>query len=181
MRIKAIYLLLLFPLLYSCDPIIDFSPFTVEGYIPVYSKDLASAKKIVVGPPRTIINAGKIYTVGSLLFQVEQDSGIHVINYADPANPQKLGFIKSFLCKEITVKNGYIYTNNMADLVVIDIRTWNSVREVKRVAGVFPELNNQYPPKTNQWETVYFVCPNSIKGIVTGWKKQTITNPKCWR
>ena len=124
-----------------------------------------------------------MYTVGNYLFQVEQDSGIHVINYANPSSPQKLGFIKSFLCKELAVKNGFIYTNNFSDLVVIDINNISSVKEVSRTVDVFPDLGQQYPPKggVNEFNRVYFECPDPKKGTVVAWKKETIHNPKCWR
>jgi hypothetical protein len=155
-------------------------PSETEGYVPVYSSP-ALAKTISGGPARPTINGGKLYTVGNLLFQVEQDSGIHVINYADRANPQKLGFIRSILCKELSVKNGFIYTNNLSDLVVIDINDINNVKLVARTEGVFPDLTTQYPPRINQWDVVYFECPDPKKGVVVGWKLQTIKNPKCWR
>lgn len=130
---------------------------------------------------RPTVNAGKIYTAGNIIYQVEQDSGIHVINYANPASPQKIGFIRSFLCKEVTVKNGLIYTNNFSDLVVIDASAINNVREVSRTVGVFPDLALQYPPKPDQSTIVYFECPDPKKGIVVGWVRKTIDNAKCWR
>jgi len=108
------------------------------------------------------------------------DSGIHIINYANPSNPQRLGFIKSFLCKEVSVKNGFIYTNNLSDLVVIDINDLNNIHETGRVENVFPDLVTQYPPKLNQSQ-VYFECPDPKKGFVVSWKQQLINNPKCWR
>jgi len=155
-------------------------PSQVEGYSPAYAPDATTFKQITAEPARTTVNGGKIYTVGNLLFQVEQDSGIHIINYANPSSPQKLGFIRSFLCKELSVKNGFIYTNNLSDLVVIDINNPNNIREVGRTSGVFPDLALQYPPKAG-FAKVYFECPDPTKGIITGWKKQTIHNPKCWR
>jgi hypothetical protein len=181
MRIKTIYLLFLFSSIYSCDISGNHGlPEKTEGYVPIYSRD-PSLKKITSEPARTSLRGGKIYTVGSLLFQVELDSGIHVINYANPANPQNLGFIKSFLCKEVSVKDGLIYTNNLSDLVVIDIRNWSNVREISRVEGVFPDLVNQFPEKDALWEIIYFECPDPRKGTVIAWQKQTISNPKCWR
>jgi len=176
-----VFSLLLFT---ACDPGRYSSiPENVEGYSPVYSTDVAALKTIKAGPPRTTVNGGKMYTVGNLLFQVELDSGIHIINYATPASPQKLGFIKSFLCKELTVKNGFIYTNNLSDLVVIDINNPADVKEAGRTPNVFPDLASQYPPNNpvNQFERVYFDCPDPDKGTVVAWKKQTINNPKCWR
>src|SRR4030095_8259675 len=155
-------------------------PSVVDGYSPIYAPDASVFKQIQAGPARTTINGGKIYTVGNLLFQVELDSGIHIINYANPSSPQKLGFIKSFLCKELAVKNGLIYTNNLSDLVVIDINNPSDVREVGRTSNVFPDLASQYPPKssTNEFERIYFECPDSKKGAIVAWKKQTINKPK---
>jgi hypothetical protein len=105
--------------------------------VPIYSNDVSSLKVIKAEPARTTINGGKMYTTGNLLFQVEQDSGIHIINYANAASPQKLGFIRSFLCKELAVRNGFIYTNNLSDLVVIDINNPSDIREVGRTPDVF--------------------------------------------
>ena len=157
-------------------------PSSIEGYVPVYSQDVSTLKAIKAEPARATINGGKVYTVGALLFQVEQDSGIHVINYADPSNPQKLGFIRSLMCKELAVRNGLIYTNNLSDLVVIDINNISDVREVGRTADVFPDLSLQYPPKgPNEFARMYFECPDPNKGLVVGWKKQPINKPKCWR
>ena len=123
-----------------------------------------------------------MYTTGQYLFQVEPDSGIHVINYSDPQHPQKIGFIRSLQCKEVSVSNGYIYTNNFSDLVVIDARDIKNVREISRVENVFPDLALQYPAKDpNNFTQLYFECPDPSKGVIIGWKEQTIKNPKCWR
>ena len=176
--------LLLIPILFSaCTSHENTTPNSIEGYVPIYAQDVSIFKTIKAEPPRTTVNGGKIYTVGTVLFQVEQDSGIHIINYANPSSPVKLGFIKSFLCKEISVKNGFIYTNNLSDLVAIDINNPAAIKEVGRTPNVFPDLASQYPPKNsiNQFERVYFECPDSKKGAVIAWKKQTINNPKCWR
>ena len=165
----------------GCEPVPDVSPLQeTEGYVPVYSKD-ESVKKITAEGPRPTIKGGKMYTTGHLLFQVEPDSGIHIINYADPQHPQKISFIHLLLCKELAVRNGFIYTNNFSDLVVIDIRDISHIKEAGRVEGVFPDLALQYPPKDPAMGTIYFECPDPSKGIITGWTKQTLKNPKCWR
>ena len=152
-------------------------------YSPFCIKDVSSLITIISEYAGTTLYGGILYNVVTLLLHVELDYGIHVINYANAANPQKLGFIKSFLCKELAVKNGLIYTNNLSDLVVIDINDPAAVKEVGRTADVFPDLATQYPPKSsnNQFERIYFECPDPEKGAVVAWKKQTITNPKCWR
>lgn len=178
---KNLAFFFLIPILFSACTPYETIPNNTEGYIPVYSQDVSTLKTIKAGAARTTVNGGKVYTVGNLLFQVEQDSGIHIINYANPASPQKLGFIRSFMCKELAVKNGFIYTNNLSDLVVIDINNISNVTEAGRTPDVFPDLGMQYPPKTSQFSRIYFECPDPNKGVVVAWKKQTINKPKCWR
>ncbi len=181
MRFSILLLFSCSIILLSCDPQ-RVNNGTQEGYVPIYTNNLASIKTITTGAARPTVNAGKIYTLGNIIYQVEQDSGIHVINYSTPSAPQKLGFIRSFLCKEISVKNGLIYTNNFNDLVVIDATNINNVREISRTPGVFPDLASQYPPKpANSFSTIYFECPDPEKGVVIGWEKKTINNAKCWR
>jgi hypothetical protein len=182
MRIQSkLFLIFLISAIYfSCTPDPNH-PEHVDGFVPVYSNNVAYVKTVAVESARPMIHGGKIYTVGNLLFQVEQDSGIHVIDYGNPSNPVKLGFIRSFLCKEVTVKNGFIYTNNMSDLVVIDMNNINNLHEVSRVKNVFPDLALQYPPKSAQFAKIFFECPDPSKGVIIGWVAKNINNPKCWR
>ncbi|MEO6611156.1 MAG: hypothetical protein ABIT05_03455 [Chitinophagaceae bacterium] len=181
MRSNIFLLLSVSFFLFSCDWRSGSANEMREAWIPVYSTNTNAVKTITAGPGRSTVKAGKIYVTGNLIYQVEQDSGIHVINASNPSSPQKLGFIRSFLCKEISVKNGLIYTNNLSDLVVINASDINNVREVARTAGVFPDLALQYPPKPDPFTTVYFECPDPKKGIVVGWQMKNIDNPKCWR
>lgn len=168
-------------ILSSCDRTAGSKPSLQSAWVPVYSTNTAAIKTITAGAARPTVNAGKIYALGNLVYQVEQDSGIHVIDYGNPSAPRKLGFIRSFLCKEVSVKNGLIYTNNFSDLVVIDAGNLNNVREVARTPEVFPDLALQYPPKLNPGSTVYFECPDPKKGIIIGWQQKMIDNAKCWR
>ena len=181
MRLNTLLMLSGSLFLFSCERNSGSRPVMREAWVPVYTTNTAGIKTITAGPARSTVNAGKIYTVGNLIYQVEQDSGIHVINYANPSSPQKLGFIRSFLCKEVSVKNGLIYTNNFSDLVVIDASDLNNVREVSRTTAVFPDLALQYPPKPDPFTTIYFECPDPKRGIITGWQQKTIDNAKCWR
>lgn len=171
----------IFIFLLSCDR--NRSPETEarEAWVPVYSQNNTEFKTIAAGPTRPTVNAGKIYTVGNLIYQVEQDSGIHIINYSNPSAPQKIGFIRSFLCKELAVKNGLIYTNNGSDLVVINASDITNVREVARTANVFPDLALQYPPKQGTSSRIYFQCPDISRGIVIRWEKKTVSDANCWR
>ena len=177
MRLNSLLILSVCLVFFSCDRTPGSKPEMREAWVPVYTNNTAAIKTISYGPARSTVNAGKIYTLGNRIYQVEQDSGIHIIDYTNPSSPQKLGFIRSFLCKEVSVKNGLVYTNNFSDLVVIDASNLAAVREVARTPEVFPDLALQYPNYTS----VYFECPDPKKGIVIRWEKKTIDNAKCRR
>jgi hypothetical protein len=147
---------------------------SVDAYIPVYSTS-PDDKKVELQLPQPITNGGKIATLGNYVFQVENDKGIHIIDYSNPAAPVKKGFIKSFLCRELAIKGNYIYTNNLADLVVIDISNVNTVSVSSRINNAFPDLSLQYPPAAN----CYFECADPAKGLVVRWDLQKVNNPKC--
>lgn len=156
-------------------------PDTVTGYKPVYATSDMGLKTVYTKPAQPTVKGGKIYVTGNLLFQVEQDSGIHVINIADRAHPLKLGFIQSAMCREVAVKNGYVYTNNLADLVVVDISDINNVQVKSRLENVFPDLILQSPPRLNNGQLTYFECPDPAKGVIIGWQQVTVNQPKCWK
>ncbi len=182
MRKFLLFLSLLFIFVTSCDPDRNHSANKQKDVlVPVYTSNTSGIKTISAVAARPTVNAGKIYVLGNLIYQVEEDSGIHVINYSNPTAPQKLGFIRSFLCKELAVKNGLIYTNNFSDLVVIDATNINNVREIARTASVFPDLALQYPSKPHRFTTVYFECPDPEKGIIIGWELKHDMQVKCWR
>lgn len=148
----------------------------VDAYVPVYA-NTAEAKQIVLQSPQPIINGGKIATLGNYVFQVETDKGIHIIDYSNPATPVKRGFIKNALCRELAIKGNSIYTNNLSDLVVLDISNANAVTVSSRINNAFPDLALQFPPCTN----CYFECADAAKGIVIQWSSQKVNNPKCRR
>lgn len=148
----------------------------VDAYVPVYA-NAADAQQVVLQSPQPIVNGGKIATLGNFVFQVETDKGIHIIDYSNPAVPVKRGFIKNALCRELAIKGSSIYTNNLSDLVVIDISNANAVTVTSRINNAFPDLALQFPPFTG----CYFECADPAKGLVIQWNKQKVNNPKCRR
>jgi hypothetical protein len=153
-------------------------PIKAEAYVPVYSTTTVSTIKSVA--PQPIVHSGKIYVWNNLLFQIEQYKGIHVINYSDRSNPVKLGFIEVRGCNELAVKGTHLITNNIKDLVTIDISDPASVKEVGRMKNAFPMFYVQqldYPmPPDRGW----YVCPDYSQGEVTGWKlEKNVKNAYC--
>ncbi len=175
------YLVMMIGLISCTSSSLREIPDSVMGYKPIYAADHQALTAVYAKTAQPTVKAGKIYVTGNLLFQVEQDSGIHVINIADRSKPEKLGFIHSTLCKEVAVKNGYIYTNNYADLVVVDISDIANVKVRSRIENVFPELVLQSPPAFQNGNTTYFECPDPAKGVIIGWQKTTVNKPKCWK
>jgi len=146
----------------------------VDAYVHIYG-NVQETKQITLQSPQPIVNGGKIATLGNYVYQVETDKGIHIIDYTNPAAPVKKGFIKDALCRELAIKGNYIYTNNLTDLVVIDISNPNVVTVSSRIDNSFPDLATQYPPCSG----CYFECADPAKGMVIQWTKQQVTNPKC--
>lgn len=148
-------------------------PEETEGWVPVYNTE-QTAHAVVSEAPRQIENAGKIYIKGNYLFQLETGKGVHVFDVSHHDNPRKLHFISVLGAQEIAIKENYLYTNNLNDLIVVDISNLAEVKLVNRIPSTFHVLNQTVPP-----EAGYFECVDASKGVVTGWEKKTIQHPKC--
>lgn len=159
----------------ACEKDTD-KPGLVDAYVPIYGNK-AALKNVTQQPAQPIVNGGKIATIGNYLFQVEEGNGIHVINISNPAAPQKLSFIKIPLCSEVTLRGNFLYSNNVTDLVVLDLSNINNITLASRIENAFPALQAQYPSQVG----VYFECPDVSKGQIIGWELKKVNNPKCKR
>jgi hypothetical protein len=76
----------------------------------------------------------------------------------------------------MAVKDNWLYADNAADLVVLDISDPKLPKVVKRISDAIPAMS--FPPYTN----VYFECADSKKGVVVGWEKVNMEiKPSCFR
>ena len=99
----------------------------------------------VVEAPRELKAPGQIYFYNNFIFINEKREGIHVIDNADPANPQNISFISIPGNEDLAIRNGVLYANTYIDLLAIDLLNY---QVVGRVESVFPPLwediqNNQ--------------------------------------
>ncbi len=173
MKLRIIIDILALAFLSSCNTNNKY-PTEIEGYAPIYIKK-SEQYSIDSKAAQPFENPGKIYRYGNTTFQMEIGKGIHVINMIDPKNPTKIKFIAVPGCTEISIKNNFLFTNNFEDLVTINIADLNSISEVARSKGVFPVgIDNQIPE-----QNAYFECIDPAKGVVIGWKKAILQNPKC--
>lgn len=158
--------------LVSCN--YNQGPGEVLGYAPVYA-DSSLIKTIRYDGIRATENAGKVYVYKGFTFQVETGKGIHIINSLDPKNASKMGFITVYGCSEISIKDDILFTNNMRDLVSINIADVVHPKVITRVPSVFPGVSQFAPPH----QGVYFECVDPTQGTVIGWTEKMLVNPKC--
>jgi hypothetical protein len=153
-----------------------------EAYVPVYDTDSSGSRVVSAVAARPIRQPGKIYVQDNLLFQVEKLAGVHIIDYSNPAQPVKLGFIKSRGCSEVAYKNGYLIINNLNDLVFVDIRNVNEVKEATRIPNAFPQFYvdqffNNRPPEAGK----FYVCPDFNRGDIIDWKlEKNVQGADCY-
>ena len=95
------------------------------------------AKGVEILPPRDIKEAGKIYVYNNTLLVAEKNQGIHVIYNSDKNNPSSKAFIKVAGNIDMAVKDGYLYLDSYMDLVVLNIKKLDSIKEVNRVKDTF--------------------------------------------
>lgn len=147
----------------------------VMGWAPIYSQDPA-IKKIASDTPHVTMNAGKIYAKDHFIYQNETGKGIHVIDITHPSSPKEISFIKSAGSTELAIRGHYLYTNNLNDIVVVDISDPLHVKEVSRIANGFAKESGLYPPAHG-----YFECVDPSKGTVVGWEQRLLHHPTCYR
>ncbi|HHD82469.1 MAG TPA: hypothetical protein ENK82_08085 [Campylobacterales bacterium] len=124
------------------------------------------AKGVEVLPPQEIDKAGKIYVYGDLLFVSEANRGVHVIDNSDKKNPQPKKFLKIPGNLDMAVKDGYLYVDSYMDLVVIDIKDIENIKEVNRKTDTFT-----YDPYQSANGESYFYgqCDfDTTKGVIVG-------------
>ncbi len=168
-------LLLLFGCEYNNNTI-DTNTIYPEVWVPVYISNVTTAKEITFEPTRPTLNAGKIYVYNQYVFQNELHEGFHVIDHSNANDPKKIGFIKVVNSNEIAIKNNIIFSNNLTDLVAIDISDITKPVVIKRIPNAFPIVDQERPLGGG-----YFQCPDASKGFVSRWEVKRNTTANCRR
>lgn len=107
-------------------------------YRPVYKTKSEVRSQIKSSPAVAIENPGKIYVKNNIVFLNEIDKGIHMIDYSNPANPINRAFVAIPGCRDIAVKNNFLYADCYTDLVTIDIADASNVVLKNYINSVFP-------------------------------------------
>jgi len=136
--------------------------FTANSPVYMSYEDLRTAVKPTA--TRDLVKPGKIYFKDNYIFVVEDRKGIHIINLANPASPQKIGFIEVPGCVDIAIKHSILYADSYIDLVAIDVSNLNNIREVARLKDVLPYI---VPPSENDFRMAEV---DKEKGVVIDWE-----------
>lgn len=136
--------------------------FTANKPIYLSYEDLRAAVKFEGA--RDLKNPGKIYFKDDYIFINEEFEGVHIINNADPGNPQNVGFIEIPGNVDIAIKNNTLYADSYVDLVAIDISDISNPVEVSRQEDVFPYTLPPYD------ENYRIADVDEEKGVVTAWE-----------
>ncbi|MEA3228373.1 MAG: hypothetical protein U9P38_04790 [Campylobacterota bacterium] len=94
-------------------------------------------KSVIVQDPKEIEERGKITIYEDLLFINEPNQGVHIIDNHNKENPIAKAFIKIPGNIDTAVKDGYLYVDSFMDLVIIDIRDINKIKEIQRKKDLF--------------------------------------------
>jgi hypothetical protein len=136
--------------------------FTANSPVYMSYEDLRTAVKPAA--TRDLVNPGKIYFKDNYIFVVEDRKGIHIINLANPASPQKIGFIEVPGCVDIAIRQSTLYADSYIDLVAIDVSNLDNIREVARLKDVLPYI---VPPADNDYRMSEV---DKDKGVVIDWE-----------
>jgi len=86
---------------------------------------------------RDLENPGKLYFYQNMIFVNELKEGIHIIDNADPKNPQNMGFINIPGNVDIAIQDGYLYADSYMDLITLDIRNTDNINLTCRHEDIF--------------------------------------------
>src|SRR5665647_1200526 len=122
----------------------------------------------VTGELRKISTIGKMCFYNGYLYISEPESGIHIIDNRDPANPQTVGFIELMGNADLAIRDNKLYADSYIDLVWFDISNPGQPELKGRLYSIFPTalpiVNNNYGIDYAQ------SYGSSTKGIIVGWK-----------
>lgn len=162
-------------LLYSsCVDTASEGIYQTHGLRPIYAEG-SDWQQIFTSDSRPIQQLGKIYYKDGFIFVNEVNQGIHILDNSNPANPIPVKFIVVPGSKDISIKDNFLYTDNVTDLVVLDITDFQNIETVNRIPNIYPAVNQEFP----EFGSGYFECVDASKGTVIGWETALLTTPEC--
>lgn len=112
---------------------------TFKVFNPIFASAQDIQSEVTASSARELENPGKIYFYQNYLLVNEVREGIHIINNADPSNPQNVGFIEIKGNLDMAVANGILYADMYTDLLSIDITDPLNPSLVNRANNTFEQ------------------------------------------
>ncbi len=110
---------------------------TYVRFDPVYKTPAECRAGIKAESPRAMKQPGKMYVIGQYLLVNEINTGIHVIDNSDPANPQPVAFWNIPGNVDMAVRDHYLYADQYIDLITVDISDIQNPQLVCRSENAF--------------------------------------------
>jgi hypothetical protein len=147
----------------------------VEGYRPVYEQKTTNV--ISAGDTVALGSLGKIYYKAPYLYVGKPGKGVHILDVRN-GTLKNVAFIHITGCNDIAIRDNVLYADSFNDLVALQLgNTPQAISFLKRITNVFS--NPSFATRPILTEQSYFECVDATKGVVVGWEKATLTNPKC--
>jgi hypothetical protein len=166
---KFIYLFSLTLLAFAgCNDVVT-ETVTYKINEPIFMSTETFRNSVKVSPkPHAITSIGKMCFYNNYLYISEPGKGIHIINNADPTNPQKVGFIELMGNADLAIRNNRLYADSYIDLVWFDITNPGQPELKGRLDSIFPSA---LPITGNNYGIDYAKSYGGTnQGIIVGWK-----------
>ena len=113
---------------------------TYQAYEPIIVDAIEwRATEFKVSEPKSeVCDPSGFYVYEDLLFVVERNNGLHIIDNGVPTNPVPIAFLPVPGGQGIAARNGILYLSQYTDLLAFDLRTPRKPVFLSRAENVFP-------------------------------------------
>lgn len=122
-------------------------------YEPVYKTKAEVLQSITAKGPQALKLTGKFFKYSHYLFVNEVNSGVHIIDNANPAAPVNKHFISIPGNLDLAVKGNMLYVDIYTEMLAIDISDPEVPVVRKTFSNVFPErhYSNSFTPEADKY------------------------------
>lgn len=169
-RIHFILICMSIYLLSSCNK----DKYLVPYAVPIIKSLQDIRQSVKVEEAKQTDADGKIYVTSKYLFYIAKESGVHIFDNQNPAQPLNKLFLNIEGVHDIAVKGNYLYADNYVDLLVFDISDMNAIHLVKTVENSVA-FYAEYPRSIS-----YFASEKYPKAdeIITGYTTEMRKKPR---
>ena len=124
--------------LFSCleDECDEVRYYTVYEPVIIAASEWRNNEFSLVGPESVCEPAG-FYVYGDLLFVLDKQKGLHIIDNGDNDNPTPLAFLEIPGGSGLAVRNGILYVSQYIDLLAFDLKDPTQPALLSRTENVF--------------------------------------------